>query len=84
MDLSTILGLLGVGLLLIAFVLNLLKILERDSIPYLILNIAGSGIAGYSSLLIGFMPFVILESVWGIAAFISLGRILIFHNKSSG
>jgi hypothetical protein len=62
----------GVGLLLLAFFLNLFKILTYDSKSYIIMNIFGAGIACYASILIGFIPFVILEGTWAIVALIGL------------
>lgn len=73
---STIIGSLGVSLLLVAFVLNLINVLDENCPVYSILNIVGAGMACYSSVLIKFMPFVILEGVWCIAALVSLIRII--------
>ena len=36
-------GFIGVGLLLLAFVLNLAKLLKAESVPYLGLNLIGAG-----------------------------------------
>ncbi|MEJ7691935.1 hypothetical protein [Daejeonella sp.] len=72
MTTSDILGSIGVTLLLIAFLLNLRHLLATESKWYIMLNIVGAGLCGYSSYLIKFYPFVILESVWVIAAFSSL------------
>ena len=54
----------GVGILLLGFGLNLLKIITADSYLYLSLNFVGALLGGIASLLINFVPFVILESVW--------------------
>ncbi len=54
----------GVSVLLIGFGLNLLKIITADSYLYLFLNFLGALLAGVASVLISFIPFVILESVW--------------------
>lgn len=54
----------GVSILLIGFGLNLLKIISADSYTYLFLNFLGALLAGIASLLISFVPFVILEAVW--------------------
>jgi hypothetical protein len=72
MDLSSWIGSAGVTLLLLAFVLNLLNKLRSDSVAYLLLNIAGAGLAGVSSFLISFWPFVILEGVWVLASLVPL------------
>jgi hypothetical protein len=70
MDAGSVLGTCGVTLLLLAFVLNLLKKVKPDSSAYLLLNVAGAGLAGVSSYIIEFWPFVVLESVWMLASLI--------------
>ncbi len=72
MTASDIIGSVGVTLLLIAFLLNLKKILDTTSLWYIFLNIVGAALCGYSSYLIRFYPFVVLESVWVLAACSSL------------
>lgn len=64
MKLSDIIASIGVTLLLIAFFLNLKKLLSTESKIYSLLNIAGAGLCGISSYMISFYPFVILEGVW--------------------
>lgn len=71
---STLVGSLGVTLLLGAFVLNLARVLRADSVPYLLLNAIGAGLAGLSAWMIDFMPFVILEGTWALAAVAGLVR----------
>jgi hypothetical protein len=71
---ANIIGTLGVALLLAAFLLNLLKRLPADGAPYNALNVLGAGLACYSSYLIDFLPFVVLEGVWTIAAAVALAR----------
>ncbi len=71
-DFPTIVGSIGVGLLLIAYFLNLIKRLSQDSRLYTTLNIAGAGLACYSSYLISFAPFIILEGVWFVVSLIAL------------
>ncbi|MFZ1683182.1 MAG: hypothetical protein WAU88_03535 [Candidatus Zixiibacteriota bacterium] len=66
------LGTLGVVLLLAAFVLNLLKKLTETSAAYLWLNIVGAVLSAVYALYSHAYPFVVLESVWGIAALVRL------------
>ena len=61
MNYSVIIGSIGVLLLLLAFILNLFKIIKTSSFIYSFLNFLGAGIACYASVLIDFIPFVILE-----------------------
>ena len=65
-------GTTGVTLLLVAFALNISKKISASSKLYLLLNIVGAGLAGVSSYLIQFWPFVVLESVWVIATILAL------------
>jgi hypothetical protein len=71
---ANIIGSLGVALLLIAFLLNVMKLMRAEGWTYLILNFVGAGIAGFSSYLVGFMPFVVLEGTWAIVALIAVVR----------
>jgi len=72
MTLADWIGTTGVTLLLIAFALNISKKISASSKFYLLLNILGAGLAGVSSYLIQFWPFVVLESVWVIATILAL------------
>ena len=75
-SLSEALGTIGVSMLLIGFFLNLFGLIRRDSLKYLMLNLAGGGLACYASFLIEFFPFVILEGTWTVVAIVGLGRVL--------
>jgi nucleoside recognition membrane protein YjiH len=68
LDLPTLLGSLGVGLLLGAFFLHLFGHLRTDRLPYLTANLVGGALAAWSSWAIGFLPFVILEGTWAVVA----------------
>lgn len=67
-------GFVGVTLLLIAFFLNLFRLLKAESVPYLALNLVGAGLACASSYLIDFLPFVLLEGTWAVVAGVALVR----------
>ncbi len=82
-NLATWIGSAGVALLLVAFLLNLLKLLGADKPLYMGLNLVGAGLACYSSYLIGFLPFVVLEGVWALVAFMAMARML-FARTNSG
>ena len=76
MSFSEITGSLGVAILLLAFVLNMLKIINTESLSYLLLNFIGAGIACFASWLIPYFPFVILEGVWAVVSLVSLVKYL--------
>ena len=71
---SDIIGSVGVALLLVAYFMNLFKLLGQESKTYGILNVAGAGLACYASLMIAFIPFVILEGIWALVALIGMFR----------
>ena len=71
---ATLIGSVGVAMLLVAFLLNLAKLLAQDSWPYLGLNVVGAALAAYSSYLISFVPFVVLEGTWTLVTAIAIGR----------
>jgi hypothetical protein len=74
MTTSNIIGSIGVALLLIAYFMNLFKVVKQESKLYGILNVAGAGLACYASLLIGYLPFVILEGIWAVVALFGMLR----------
>jgi hypothetical protein len=71
---ANLIGFIGVALLLVAFLLNTFRLMRADGRPYTLLNLAGASLAGYSSYLISFMPFVILEGTWAAVAAVALFR----------
>jgi hypothetical protein len=77
MRFSTLIGSLGVSLLLIAFFINLFGFVSTRSRVYILLNVIGAGLSCYASVLIEYMPFIILEGIWcfvGMAALIKKQR----------
>lgn len=67
-----ILGSAGVALLLIAFLMNLVNRWKQESLPYILLNILGAALACASSIVIHFIPFVVLEGIWTIVSVVAL------------
>jgi hypothetical protein len=65
----------GVTILLIAFFLNLTGKMAAKSRAYTLMNFIGAAICGFSSFLIKFYPFVILESIWALVALVSLFKV---------
>jgi hypothetical protein len=74
MTLSTLLASIGVALMLAAFLLNVIRLMRADGYPYLTLNLIGAGLACYAASLIGFIPFIVLEGTWAMAAGGALAR----------
>lgn len=67
-------GSVGVGLLLVAFVLGLTGRLPVSSRLYQSINALGAGLACVAAAMIPFYPFVILEGVWCLVAVAALAR----------
>jgi len=65
-------GTIGVTLLLIAFGLNLLNKLSQKDLAYILLNCVGAALACTASVMINYIPFIILEAVWTIVSIIAL------------
>ena len=84
MDAPTFIGSVGVALLLLAFFLSLFKFIAQDGFAYIGMNIAGAGLACWSSWIIAFMPFVVLEAVWCLVAVAALVKSLrSLHTQAS-
>ncbi|MCC6838399.1 MAG: hypothetical protein IT234_07670 [Bacteroidia bacterium] len=82
MTIPDIIGLIGVCILLIAFFLNLTGKMDKDSLVYIVLNIVGAGIACLASILINYMPFIILEGTWTLVS--AWGLINYYKTKKAG
>ena len=72
---SDIIASIGVIILLIAFLLNLYKKLSANSKAYTFMNFLGAAICGFSSYLISFYPFVVLEGIWSLVALASFIKV---------
>lgn len=72
MSTSDILATAGVTILLVAFLLQILKVIKVESNWYSLMNLVGAALAGISAWMINFMPFVILESVWVVVSLFNL------------
>ncbi|RMG67866.1 MAG: hypothetical protein D6722_12535 [Bacteroidetes bacterium] len=74
MNLANILGTLGVSGILLAYFLSLSGRLPQDSYAYLWLNATGAALACASSVLLGSIPFTVLEATWTLVSLIALLR----------
>ena len=67
-------GFIGVLLILIAYILNVLKKLESNSLAFILLNLIGASLACMASILLKYLPFIILEGIWTLVSLVSLLR----------
>jgi len=65
-------GFIGVALLLLAFFLNLKNVIQKESFVYLSLNVLGASLACLASVLLNYLPFIILEACWTLVSGIGL------------
>ena len=72
MNYNDIIGTIGVGLILIAYFSNIFSFIPKDGKLFFMMNIVGAGLACYASLLINYLPFVILEATWTIVSIAGL------------
>jgi hypothetical protein len=72
-------GFIGVTILLVAFFLNLINKIKQDSFVYLTMNFVGAGIACLASVLLKYVPFIILEACWTLVS--AYGLIKYFSKK---
>ena len=72
MEPSTLLGSVGVAMLLGAFALNLFGVLPAGSRVYHAVNAVGAGLAALASAMIEYVPFVMLEGIWCLVALVAL------------
>jgi hypothetical protein len=71
-------GFIGVAILLFAYFLNVTEKIAKNSLAYLLMNFIGAGIACFASILMNYLPFIILEGSWTI---VSVFGVIKFRNK---
>lgn len=81
MEYDDIIGTIGVGMILLAYILNTFSCIKKDGGLFFVMNIMGAGLACYASVLINYVPFMILEGVWCIVSIAGLIKLLL--NKTS-
>lgn len=69
---ADIIGYLGVGLILLAYFLNLYNKIDNENLLYISMNLIGAGLAFVSSVLIQSLPFAILEGTWALVSLFAL------------
>lgn len=65
-------GFVGVFLILLAYILNVFEKLNQNSLAFILLNLCGASLACLASILMNYLPFIILEGVWAIVSLITL------------
>ena len=65
-------GFIGVFLILLAYILNVIGKIKNNDLPFILLNLIGASLACVASILMKYLPFIILEGVWSFVSFLSL------------
>lgn len=68
-------GFSGVMLLLAAYFLASFKMIKAGGLTYILLNCTGAAIACFASVLLDYLPFIILEGAWFLIAVVSLWKL---------
>lgn len=76
MTITDWIGAIGVFLILMGYFLNLRQIVKPTDLSYILLNLFGAGIACLASLLLDYIPFIILEGIWALVSFMALIKYL--------
>ncbi|MBD0852053.1 CBU_0592 family membrane protein [Maribacter arenosus] len=76
-------GFIGVFLILLAYILNIFGKLERNDLRFILFNLIGAGLACYASVLMDYMPFVLLEGVWVLVSVIALLKYIKRQGKNT-
>jgi hypothetical protein len=74
MNSNDLIGTIGVGIILLAYFLNMFSFIPNNGKLFYFLNIIGSCIACFASYLINYVPFVVLEAAWAIVSVVGLGK----------
>ena len=67
-------GSIGVFQILLAFALNVLNKLDKSHLIYILLNLIGGTLACLASILMKYVPFIVLEGVWALVSLVALIR----------
>ncbi len=77
---TDIIGFIGVTILLVAYFLNLTTKIANDSLLYLVMNFVGAGTACFASILMNYLPFIILEGSWTLVS--AFGILKYINNRN--
>jgi len=72
MNFENTIGVIGVGLILMAYFLHTARYIPNNGKLYYVMNIFGAALACYASFLIDYLPFVILEGTWTLVSIYGL------------
>ena len=71
MDTIDWIGFIGVFQILLAYILNVIGKINKEDLSFILLNLIGAGTACLASILMKYIPFILLEGVWAFVSLIS-------------
>ncbi|WP_228850465.1 CBU_0592 family membrane protein [Aegicerativicinus sediminis] len=83
MNLIDWIGFIGVFQILLAFILSIAGKVKTSDLSYILLNLVGAAMACLASILMDYIPFIILEGVWTIASLVALLRFKATPNNTN-
>lgn len=72
MNLIDWIGFIGVFQILLAYFLNVTGKITNKNLTFILLNLIGAGMACAASVLLKYVPFIILEGIWMLISLVSL------------
>ncbi len=69
-------GTIGVGLVLIAYFFNTIKVIPENGRLFFILNMIGGALSCYAAILINFIPFMVLEAIWTVVSIYGFVKVM--------
>jgi hypothetical protein len=79
MNLTDWLGFVGVFLILLAYFLNSFELVSTKNLSFILLNLIGAILACLASILLNYIPFVLLEGIWALVSLLGLIRYFGFY-----
>jgi hypothetical protein len=76
MTYSDLIGFIGVFITLLAYFLIIFDFVPKEGVLFYLMNIIGSALACYASVMIVYWPFVVLEGTWTIISIVGLLKLL--------
>ena len=69
-------GSLGVLQILLAYILSMTGRVNNTDLGFILLNLIGAGMACIASVLMEYIPFIVLEAAWSLVSFVALMKYL--------
>lgn len=72
MDTTDWIGFIDVFQILLAYILNVAGRIKKEDLSFILLNLIGASLACLASILMNYLPFIILEGTWALVSLFAL------------